>query len=77
MPRQMRYTTHDASQALATSSNNNYTKMWVQIFLVSIQLVLLPRKQRVEVASQAQRGSRSRQGIGFASAIETYYYPGA
>jgi len=36
-----------------------------------VTTIRLPREQRIGVASQAYRGIRRRQGIGFASAIET------
>ena len=71
MPRQMRYTTHDASQAVANSSNNTYTNLRVQVTLDRETTIRLPREQRIGVASQAYRGIRRRQRIGFASAIET------
>ena len=72
MPRQMGYNTHDASQALANADNNKYTRLWVQITLDKVTTIRLPREQRIGVASQAYRGIRRRQGIGFASAIEKY-----
>jgi hypothetical protein len=72
MPRQMGYNTHDASQALANTSNNKYTSLRVQITLDRVTTIRLPREQRIGVASQAYRGIRRRQGIGFASAIETH-----
>ncbi len=71
MPRQMGYNTHDASQALANISNNRYTSLRVQKPLDRVITIRLPRKQRIGVPSQAYRGARCRQGIGFASAIET------
>lgn len=70
----MGYTTHDASQALANSSNNTYTNLRVQITLDRVTITRLPREQRIGVASQAYRGIRRRQRIGFASAIETLKY---
>ncbi len=70
MPRHMGYNTHDASQALANISNYTYTSLWMQITLDRVITIRLPRKQRIGVASQAYRGIRCRQGIGFASAIE-------
>jgi hypothetical protein len=71
MPRQMAYNAHDASQALANSSNNSYTNLRVQITHDRVITIHLPRKLRIGVASQAYRGIRRRQRNGFASAIET------
>jgi len=71
MPRQMGYNSHRTSQALANTSNNKYTSLRVQITLDRVTTIRLPREQRIGVASQAYRGIRRRQGIGFASAIET------
>jgi len=71
MPRQMGYNSHRTSQALANASNNKYTSLRVQITLDRVTTIRLPREQRIGVASQAYRGIRRRQGIGFASAIET------
>lgn len=53
MPRQMGYNAYDASQALATACNNNYTNVQAQILLVKVTLFLLPRKHQVEAASGA------------------------
>ncbi len=72
MPRQMGYNSHRTSQALANTSNNKYTSLRVQITLDRVTTIRLPREQRIGVASQAYRGIRRRQGIGFASAIEKY-----
>src|SRR5881392_641547 len=72
MPRQMGYNSHRTSQALANASNNKYTSLRVQITLDRVTTIRLPREQRIEVASQAYRGIRRRQRIGFASAIETF-----
>ena len=71
MPRQMGYNSHGTSQALANTSNNKYTSLRVQKTLDRVTTIRLPREQRIGVASQAYRGIRGRQGIGFASAIET------
>ena len=71
LPRQMGYNSHRTSQALANTSNNKYTSLRVQITLDKVTTIRLPREQRIGVASQAYRGIRRRQGIGFASAIET------
>ena len=73
MPRQMGYNSHRTSQALANTSNNKYTSLRVQITLDRVTTIRLPREQRIGVASQAYRGIRRRQGIGFASAIETCF----
>src|SRR5207244_12973736 len=71
LPRQMGYNSHRTSQALANTSNNKYTSLRVQITLDKVTTIRLPREQRIGVASKAYRGIRCRQGIGFASAIET------
>ncbi len=71
MPRQIGYHTHDASQALANVSNYTYTSLRVQITFDKVTTIRLPREHRIRVPSQASRGIRGRQRIGFASAIET------
>jgi hypothetical protein len=71
MPRQMVYYTHAASQALANMSNYTYTNLRMQITLEREITIRLPRKQPIGVSSQAYRGTRRRQRIGFSFEIET------
>ncbi len=67
MPRQMRYN----SQMLRRLLLPQVIRTILTWRLATRLELKVPREQQIGVASQASRGSRCRQGIGFASAIET------